>query len=81
MKRFFVYLYKALGFFGIVRKKKNKPLEPMGVRTLYPPGYISPKKRILSDGTVEYIVSQASLEQIGEALYKLKKETIKGCTI
>lgn len=72
-------IIKAYDFVGISRCKKREPMKPMGIKsTVYPPGYIPPVKRVLSDGTVEYYIPVEAVKNLDQAWSKLGKETIKG---
>lgn len=81
-KRINLKIYKLLiKYLGFKRQRKNKPLLPMGVKTYYPPGYVPPVKRILSDGTIDYYISAEALKNVHEAWNKLGKDTIKGSSL
>lgn len=58
---------KILVFLGLLKKNNKKSdIKPMGVKTIYPDGYIPPQKRVYSDGTIEY----APNIEIQMAIYK-----------
>lgn len=80
IKRLWIHFYRIVGYvFPIERCKKQEPLKPMGIRsTYYPPGYVPPKKRVYSDGTVEYVIDPKSQHQLDEAWKKMGQELIKG---